>query len=299
MCTDISADPPRRDVQSVRRAFDVLFAFSIEQPVLSVAEIAIRVGLNRTTVHRLVGTLEACGMIRRDRATQKYTLSARILRLSDIFLQHSDIRAVALASMFTLRDKTNETVALHLREGMSRIVIAQVGANRDVRHMYRNLGEPIALHLGAPGKVILAHESPEEIAAYLDHGPLVGTTSHSVTDPVVLGQDLATIARQGYAVSSEERSLGVVSLAAPIFDATGMVVASVNVSGPSQRIRKADLRAFAPIVVEIGREISHELGYLGGEQDGHHGAPSSFDIDKTGDRTRGRLESAPFSDLPR
>lgn len=243
----------------------VLSAFTVEEPRLGVAEIAQRVGLNRTTVHRLVGTLEASGMIRRDPASQKYTLSARVLQLADVFLQQSDLRSIALPALTALRDKTNETVALHIREGQSRIVITQVGANRDVRHMYRNIGQPIPLHLGAPGKVMLAFATPAEIAGYLEDGPLSSTTPRSVTDPGILRDQLTLTAKQGYAISWEERTLGVVSLAAPIFDATGAAIASVNVSGPSQRIRKQDVRVFVPLVLETATEISRGIGYLGGE----------------------------------
>src|SRR5687767_10987085 len=141
--------PDRHDVQSVRRAIMVLMAFSNETPQLGVGEIAKIVGLNRTTVHRLVATLESSGMIRRDVFSQKYTLSAQMLRFADIVLQQSDVRTVALPVMTALRDTVNETVGLHIREGWSRIVVTQVGANRDVRHMYRDIGEPIPLHLGA------------------------------------------------------------------------------------------------------------------------------------------------------
>lgn len=259
-----AAEPSRQDVQSVRRAMQVLAAFTVEEPRLGVAEIAQRIGLNRTTVHRLVGTLEATGMLRRDPASQKYTLSARVLQLADIFLQQSDLRSVALPAMTALRDATNETVALHIREGDARIVMTQVGANRDVRHMYRNIGQPIPLHLGAPGKVMLAFAAPAEIAGYLERGNLISTTPHSVTDPATLREQLASTAQQGYAISWEERTLGVVSLAAPIFDATGAAVASVNVSGPSQRIRKQDVRAIVPLVVNTAQEISRGIGYLGG-----------------------------------
>jgi IclR family acetate operon transcriptional repressor len=257
------AERSRHDVQSVRRAFDILAAFSQEYPQLSVAEIAQRVNLNRTTVHRLVATLEAAGIVRRNPATQKYTLSARVLQLADVFMQQSDLRSVALPAMTDLRDRVNETVALHVREGNCRIVVAQVGANRDVRHMYRNVGQPIALHLGAPGKVMLAYASSQDISAYLVQGPLEERTPHSVTDPETLIKELGEIAAQGYAVSWEERTLGVVSLAAPVFDVTGAAVASVNVSGPSQRIREDEIREFIPTVMETGREISTGIGFAG------------------------------------
>lgn len=253
--------PEKPEVQSVKRAMMILYAFTPEVPQLAVADIAKIVGLNRTTVHRLVGTLEASGMLRRDPYTQKYGLSAQVLRLADVFYQQNDIRSLALPRMTALRDELNETLALHQREGYSRVVITQVGAHRDVRHMYRNIGEPIPLHLGAPGKVILAHLSPEEIESYLTESPLEGTTARSVTDPNVLREELSTIASQGYAVSWEERRVGVVAMAAPIFDAHGHVVASMNVSGPSQRINQEQVDTIWPRLVSVTREVSYSLGH--------------------------------------
>lgn len=252
----------RQEVQSVRRAFDVLFAFTAETPVLSVAEIADRVGLNRTTVHRLVTTLEACGIIKRQRNSPRYALSAQVLQLANTFVQQSDVRQVALPFMTALRDRTNETVGLHLKEGQSRIVVAQVGANREVRHMYRNIGEPIPLHLGAAGKVMLAFQPEVETEAFLSQANLVARTPNSVTDPEALRRDLDQIRQQGYAITWEERTIGVVAIAAPIFDASGMAIAAINVSGLRQTIRRSDAAALAPQVVATARAISRELGHV-------------------------------------
>lgn len=248
--------PDKPEVQSVTRAIKILYAFSANAPQLAVADIAKIVGLNRTTVHRLVGTLEASGLLRRDPYSQKYGLSAQVLRLADVFYQQNDIQAIALPRMTALRNELNETVALHQREGFCRVVVTQVGAHRDVRHMYRNIGEPIPLHLGAPGKVILANLNQSEIDEYLTTNPLEGTTSHSITDPEVLRGELSEIARQGFAISWEERRVGVVAMAAPIFDAYGHVVASMNISGPSQRIKQEQVDAMCPRLVEFTKEVS-------------------------------------------
>jgi IclR family acetate operon transcriptional repressor len=252
----------------------VLFAFSPETPQLGVAEIAKIVGLNRTTVHRLVGTLESSGLLRKDPFTQKFGLSAQVLRLADVFYQQNDIRSIALPRMTALRNELNETVALHLREGFARVVIAQIGAHRDVRHMYRNIGEPIPLHLGAPGRVILAHLEQHDLEDYLSEMPLVGTTSQSITDPDVLREELREVASQGYAVSWEERRVGVVAIAAPIFDAHGQVVASINVSGPIQRIRQEQVDEIWPRLVEVAKEVSFLFGRPDPIDRKHHQFPS-------------------------
>lgn len=262
MRTDQSS---RDSVQSVERAFEILFAFSADRPVLGASEIARLIGLNRTTAHRLLVTLEACGVVRRDPPTQKYTLTARVLQFSNTFLQLSGVRAAAMAPMAALRDATNETAALHIRDGFGRIVLAQVESQRELRRTYPNLGDPIPLHLGAPSKVILAFMAPDEIALYLDQTTLSGTTPFAWPSREALEEELARIGKQGYAVSCQERSLGVVSIAAPIFDRSGAVVASVNVSGPLSLIGEDERRSYAPLVVHAASDISRALGFIGSE----------------------------------
>ncbi|MBA2453206.1 MAG: IclR family transcriptional regulator [Chloroflexia bacterium] len=251
----------RHTVQSVVRACDVLRAFSVERPILGASEIAAQLKLNRTTVHRLLVTLESCGMVRRDPNTQKYTVGTLVLQLSNIFLHQSDVRSTGLPIITALRDATNQTAALHIREETSRITIAQAESRQDLRVTYPDLGEPIPLHLGAPGKVILANLSPAEIEHYLHVVPLIQTTSRSPANHQHLSDELDGIRAHGYAVTHQERRSGVVSIAAPIFDAIGRIVASVNISAPVQRISDEQEARFVPLVVEAGRKISRTLGH--------------------------------------
>ncbi len=268
-------DQARQSVQSVDLAFEILFAFSVDRPVLGVSEVARLVGLNRTTAHRLLVTLEGCGVVRRDPATQKYTLTARVLQFSNTFLQLSGIRTAAMGPMTALRDATNETAALHIRDGFGRIILAQVESHRELRRTYPNLGEPIPLHLGAPSKAILAFMTAEEIALYLDQTSLSGTTPFAWPSREALEEELARVREQRYAVSCQERSLGVLSIAAPIFDRSGAVVASINVSGPLSLIGEAERAAYAPLVVHAASDISRTLGYLGSESTRHDGRMGS------------------------
>lgn len=253
----------RQTVQSVVRACDILRVFSVERPVLGVSEIAALLKLNRTTVHRLLVTLESCGMVRRDPNTQKYMVGTLVLQLSNVFLHQSDIRSTALPIITALRDATNQTSALHIREDTSRITIAQAESRQDLRVTYPDLGEPIPLHLGAPGKVILANLSQTEIGHYLNVVPLMRTTPRSPTSHQNLSDELDRIRARGYAMTHQERRSGVVSIAAPIFDAAGRVVASVNISAPLQRISDEQKERFVPLVVDAGREISRGLGHHG------------------------------------
>jgi IclR family transcriptional regulator, acetate operon repressor len=252
----------RHSVQSVERAFAVLRSFTPERPVQGVSEIATTLNLNRTTVHRLLATLESCGAVRRDPITHRYTISAGVLQFANVFHQMSNVRDVAHQPMVRLRDATGQTAALHLREGFERVTIAQVESNQDLRMTYRDLGVPQPLHLGSPGKAILAHLCPEEIEEYLTRRRLVAFTEHSITDPGKLRAELERILYNGYAISRQERRPGVVSAAAPVFDGSGYVIGAMNICGPVHRISEPQLLEIAPLVMEAARETSRRLGWI-------------------------------------
>ncbi len=252
----------RHSVQSVERAFAVLRSFTAERPVQGVSEIAAELDLNRTTVHRLLATLEACGAVRRDPITHRYTISAGVLQFANVFHQMSNVRDVAHQAMVRLRDATGQTAALHLREGNERVTISQVESNQDLRMTYRDLGVPQPLHLGAPGKAILANLSPEEMDDYVTRRHLVAFTDHSITDPGALRCELEKIMREGISLSRQERRPGVVSVAAPIFDDTGQVVGAMNICGPVHRVSEEQIEEIIPLVRDAARETSRRLGWI-------------------------------------
>ena len=252
----------RHSVQSVERAFAVLRSFTAERPVQGVSEIAATLSLNRTTVHRLLATLEQCGAVRRDPITHRYTISSGVLQFANVFHQMSNVRDIAHQAMIRLRDATGQTAALHLREAFERVTIAQVESNQDLRMTYRDLGVPQPLHLGAPGKAILAHLPEDEFEEYLEQRELVGYTEHSITDPEALRIEVQRIRRAGYAVSRQERRPGVVSVAAPVFDDAGRVIGAINICGPVHRISDPEVVRIIPLVRDAARETSRRLGWI-------------------------------------
>lgn len=255
------AQESRETVQSVTRAFDILSAFTLERPVLGVSDVSSIVKLNRTTVHRLLTTMESCGVVQRVPGGQKFTIGTQIVRLANVFFHQTDVRVIGLPTITWLRDTTLQTAALHLRDGNHRVVIAQVESRQDLRVTYPDLGNSVPLHVGAPGKAILAHLRPDEIERYFETMPLDSITVHTPISEPALRDELARIRKNGFSVTSQERRLGVLSIGAPIYNASGVVIASVNISAPLQRITEEQIAEFAPLVVRSGREISAQLGH--------------------------------------
>lgn len=250
-------------VEAIERAIRILDVFSVEQPELGVAEIARILGLKRSTVHRALTTLEAGGLLHQAPITQKYSLGARVLSLAQIVKSQLSLAAIALPGMRSLRDMCNETVALHLLRGRSRVVIQQVESTHDLRRSYREVGKPLPLHAGSPGKLLMAYMAKEESQRVIEETGLKPWTPLTVTDPVRLQRDLEGIRRQGYAMSTGQRTPGITSITCPIRSQEGRVLAGINISGPSFRFTETRALEHLPALREKTLAISRQLGYSG------------------------------------
>lgn len=215
-------------IRSVERALDVLLCFAGEPGGLGVTQIAERLGLYKSTVHRLLAALESKGFIRHSAETGRYHLGLKALELASVYLASGDLPTVAYPEMIALRDRTQETVSLYVRDGTDRVRVQRAEGPLTVRRVV-GLGERLPLYLGASGKVLLAWIPPVERSRLLDQ----------ILPPEFersrLESELDAALRQGWSKSLEEREPGVASVAAPIMDRAERCVAAVAISGPLNR----------------------------------------------------------------
>src|SRR5690625_2772858 len=148
-------------VRSVERALDILLCFADESS-LSMSEIAQRVALHKSTVHRLLASLETKGFVIRDPVTDHYRLGFRVWELSANLNQADDPASVLLPEMERLRDHIGETISLYIRHGHERIRIQAVQSNHPIRRV-APIGVSLPLSVGASSKVLLAFASPHLI----------------------------------------------------------------------------------------------------------------------------------------
>ncbi|MGH2820897.1 MAG: IclR family transcriptional regulator, partial [Actinomycetota bacterium] len=148
-------------VKSLDRAVAILNAFSMERPELAMSEISRLTGLTTSTTHRLLGALQAHGLVRQVGA-RRYALGPQLRRLARAASVQSDVQDAARPIMQTMRDEGGETVGLHILDPSNqRVVIDQLESHEPLRRTYTELGQRIPLNQGAPGKVLLAHLPPE------------------------------------------------------------------------------------------------------------------------------------------
>ena len=222
-------------VQSIRRAFAVLGVLG-DGP-LGVTEVADRAGLPKSTAARLLATLVGEGAVEQGPGDTTYRLGPRLITLAGGFSLARSLAAVARPILVDLAGASGEAAGLGVSEGDLVHYIDQVDTPNPV--LVRDwTGSRAPLHAVSSGQVLLAFRTPGAIERYLA-GPLERFTPGTLADPDTVRERLREVRRRGYAWAIEEFDPGISSVAAPIADGSGEVIAAVHVHGPSYRFPTA------------------------------------------------------------
>jgi IclR family transcriptional regulator, acetate operon repressor len=257
---DASAAQQRRGgVQSIDRAVAILRCFDGRRPELGISELARSTGLSTTTVHRLLTAMQKNHLIRQT-GTKRYGLGPFLLQLANSGAIPRTFREAALPFMTNLRDEFDETVGLHdyLRTG-HRIVVAQIESRQELRRTYTDIGVPIRLAYGAPGKAIMSALPSDERLRHLVE-PIERVTASTTVDPAEVEQELEVARALGYADSKGQRTVGIYAIAAPVFDYTQKVIGAIGVSVPEVRMTTERADRMGPRVREVAWQLSTTLG---------------------------------------
>lgn len=230
------------------RVLAVLGAFDADHPRLSLSDIARRSGLPLSTVHRLVGELESGQALSRA-ADGRFRIGLRLWELGR--LAPSLLQDVAHPWLQELFGSTGENVHLAVRDGLEVLYVDKVYGRHAVPIVSR-AGGRLPMHPTGVGKVLLAHEQEWFVSAYLARS-LERPTPHTITEPGRLSRELAAVRAQGYALTSEEMTLGSCSVAAPIL-LEGRAVAAVGIVVSSRRAR--DLQRLIDPVRAVAGQIT-------------------------------------------
>lgn len=245
-------------LSSVANAIRLVKAFSEDQYEIGISGLAAKLGLAKSTVHRLASTLIDAGMLEQNPDTGKYRLGLMVFELGALVRRKMDVYNEAKPWLFTLREQTGETVHLAVlgRQGM--VYINFMESQKAIR-MSTGIGQRKPMHCTAEGKVLLAFQPPEVIERSVAAG-LERLTPNTMVDPAALRDELAVVRARLYAVDDEECELGMRCIAAPVRDDSGNVSAAVGIAGPVQRLTKKRLVSLAPMLLNAVNAISQRLG---------------------------------------
>jgi IclR family KDG regulon transcriptional repressor len=246
-------------IESLAKALTILNLFKFNKPEWGVTEIARELGMQKSTVFRLLATLQEFGIVRRAKIGTGYRLGIRLFELGNVVSASFDLRDVALSYLRKIAAQTGETVHLGIINETDVIFIESV-AGRNTLKSSVLLGERIPLYCIGVGKAILAFRSLQEQKEIINKIDFIKFTDNTIVNPEAFEVEMELTRRRGYAVDDMEHEVGVRCIAVPIWDSSGQAAAALSISGPSIRITHSKISELAQLAVQATREISQELG---------------------------------------
>ncbi len=236
----------------LERVFAILDCFGTRDPELTLAELAARTGIPKSTVHRLAKLLVEQRLLKRTDAG--FSLGLRQFELGELVGEQRELRDVALPFLEELFELTHETIHLGVLDGSEVLYFVKIVGYKAFALPTRTGGRwPV--YASALGKVLMAF-GPQDPLQVLPPSGLKPLTPYTIIDPQRLQRELAIVRRVGTAIESQEAVLGNACVAAPIFDPAGHVLAAVSVSGPPLRLRPTQR---APIVRRTAAKITQRI----------------------------------------
>lgn len=227
---------------------------------IGVRELSRTLGIGKSTMHRILQTLEAHSFVHQDRETARYVVTAHLMELAAMITEGLQFRRVARPFLEGLQERSGETVFLGVLDSSEVVIVERIDSAKLLR-MTGEIGSREPVYSTALGKALLAGLSEEELESRLRGFQLKAFTAKTISSLDSLKSELKRARLSGFAIDDEETMPGVLCVGAPIRDTAGRVIAAVSVSGPSLRITTDRIPTLAQDVRSTAEIISRELGY--------------------------------------
>ena len=248
------------NIASLQRGLRLLQLFSSAEYGLTANQVAKLSALPVSTVHRFLVNLENSGFLACSNEGQ-YHLGMACFSLGHAALSQMDVRRRSFRYLQQLNQQTRETVHLTVRHGLSAVYVEKLDSPEPLR-IFSRIGGAVPLYCSGVGKIMLAFLPDQEREQVVSQLELNRRTPHTVGSVQELHAQLLKIRKNGFAFDLEENEIHIRCIAAPIYDHTGAVNASLSVTAPAVRMPITRLRQLVPLVKDAGSKISHELGYV-------------------------------------
>jgi IclR family transcriptional regulator, pca regulon regulatory protein len=270
-------DPSRpvHYVQSLERGLAVIRAFDADHPLLTLTDVARRTGLTRAAARRFLLTLGDLGYVRSD--GRLFTLTPRVLELGYAYLSSQSLPDVAEPHLERLVAQLRESSSVSVLDGDDVVYVARVATSR-IMTVTINVGTRFPAYATSMGRVLLAGLPEEDLEAYLRRVRPQRFTPRTIGTVGRLQAELANVRDQGWAIVDEELEEGLRSVAAPIRDRSGRVIAAVNLSTHVSRTPLKELRRrFLPPLLATAETIEADLRLTANRRAGLPGAAGGAD----------------------
>src|SRR5271169_1767172 len=249
----------RYNITALQRGLRLLQLFSELPHGLTAKQVSACSRLPESTVHRFLANLEGSGFLNRS-GDGVYHLGIACFAIGQAALGQLDVRRVSLPYLQELNRQTRETIHLTVRQRLSAVYVEKLESPEPLC-IHSRIGAVVPLFCTAVGKVMLAYMPDEERETVFPQLELKRFTTNTVGNLQELETELCRVRKNGYACDLEEHELHIRCVAAPIWDHTGLVNASLSITAPVVRMAVTRLRQLAPLIQTAGLQISRELGY--------------------------------------
>ena len=249
-------------MKSLEKAIQIIELIS-ESSGMGVREMSGLTGYPPATVHRIVAALAARKYLQQDPRSRTYTLAPRFMELGERAQKQFDLVPVARVHLEELLQKAGENANLTVRDGWEVVYIDHLHSNEHSLQLFTRLGARVPLYCCGVGKMFLSYFEEEELDRYLQSSEFHQYTPYTFIEPKLMREEITLIRKQGYAIDNQEKEMGVRCVAAPIVGRGSDIVASLSISGATQRVSEDRLPELVALVVECGARISRDLGWSG------------------------------------
>jgi DNA-binding IclR family transcriptional regulator len=249
-------------VQTLDRTFDILELLAAHENGLSVGQISGELGLHKSTVSRLLHSLQNRGYVDKDSATGLFRVGLRFIELSSAHLDNLELRVEAKPAMYDLSQSTGQTAFLAIRQGAEAVYVDKTETYNSLRR-YSIIGTTMPLYSSALGKALICHLDRAELVDLLGREALTPRTEHTCRDVDTLAEELHRTCERGYSLDNEENESGIRCIGAPIRDYRGHTIAAISISGYLQVVTEERVPELAERVRMASLNISRRMGYRG------------------------------------
>ncbi|MGA2379995.1 MAG: IclR family transcriptional regulator [Spirochaetia bacterium] len=226
---------------------------------MSITELSELMLEAKSVVFNRANVLKELGYIEQDEHSKRYTLTTKLLELTNASLSGYYQRTNIHTYLKAIADQTGHCTYFGLRNKQNRVVYVDRYASENAMTVYTNVGDSPIPHCTAHGKALLAFLSLEEIEWVLAQG-MEKFTDRTITDRDALLNELRSIRQKGFAIDDEERMRGVRCVAAPVFNSYRQVIGAIGISGMAQLLTDSVLESYARIVKDVADKVSISIG---------------------------------------
>jgi DNA-binding IclR family transcriptional regulator len=244
-------------IRAVERALDILMCFSSQTPELTMTQIAELVGINKSTVHRLLATLAGKRFVERDPTTGAYRPGIRLIQMAFLTMEHNDLRRLAAPYLHSLCEQHHENVNLSILDDTDVVYVDVIESSQRIK-LAASPGQRLPAFCTASGKAILAFVPEEIVKSILERG-LPSYTQNTILSQKAFFEDMHEARERGFAISEQEFEEGINAIAAPIFSSNSQPIASVSIAGPAYRLTRERMIEISSNLVAAANHIAGEV----------------------------------------